>query len=517
MPQTDAERALRLHVKPVGALKLAEVRKGMSERTRARFDQTFNVIADFKATREATFAPLPAADGELLVACNVAEPATDLSTVGLAHAFTVVEEKSDGPRRRFILDPHDLNDWLEEVAGYEAQVPLPHITAHLPYAHDEWAICEDFSTGFHQVELPLRLRHLFRFRCGDRVLQMTRLPMGLRTAPELFHTLAATLAGDRLFCVPAWRSPLGVHVDTWIDNVRFSGKRQKVDLADAEFQSRCTAVSATLNAGDRSAGRDYVFCGVKYADGTVAVAAKTHGRVAAVADKVARDALTIRELEILFGRLWFASAILGVEARNYWFAIKMARRRLADVNGGRRKLDGPAELMAAASAELSAWVAKIAANAPRAPPPPPTSPEEPKRSFTLFTDATLVGWGAVLIDDATQQPRIAGGRWRDPPSSIGPAETRAVALGLEAFARHLAGNHAHLRVDNTSAIAAINRRIATSGAVNAELNNVFARLNGVTYDVSYVKSADNLADGPSRGDMQLPLAAASTAATTTNS
>lgn len=496
LPTAPEELAAPLHVKPVSPLDLPAVLDMMASSRRARFEQVFNIVKRFTPTKSNQFTPLPQQDGDALLAAGIAEAAEDKSAVGLAHAFSVVEEKSGKLRRRFILDPRELNDWLENE--YKADVPLPHVSALLDAAHQEYAACEDFASGFHQVRLPQQLRHLFRFRCGNNIMQLTRLPMGLATAPELFHTIASTLAGDPVFCVPAKRAPKKVRIDVWIDNVRFTGPINAVKQAKTDFVQRCTDVSATLNTDpkDRQEGRNYTFCGVRFGPGVVSVSEKTHRRVTTVMPKLRAGHITNAELEALFGRLWFASAVLGISARDFWWTIKSARRRLADVNRGVRSLNEEAQLSTSALAGLVKWTSLVVENNPRSPP----KDFQPHASYTLYSDASNAGWGAVLINDETQQVYIAGGRWQDAFDSINTAETRAIALGIESFKDHIVpGVSLLLRIDNTSALAGVKKGRANSHAINAELANIVPRLAGIKYSAEYVASAANLADAPSRG------------------
>lgn len=500
VPTTAAELAAPLKAVGVETVALGKVLAAMQPDKRARFELLFNMPRKFRPTRPESFDALADADGNALVAAGLAEPAANTSNIGLCHAFSVVQEKQPGQlARRFILHPAALNEFLADELGYVADVPLPHVSALLPAAHDEHATTHDFKSGFHQVALPKDMRHLFRFRCSDgRVLQLTRLPMGLRTAPELFQILASTIAGDRLYCTGAWAAPASVHLDVWIDNVRFCGPRSDVARHTSTFCDRCKAVGATLNADDETSGSSYVFCGVQFRPGTVAVAEKTRAKIAAAVPLIESGSITIADLESLFGRLWFAASILGISARDFWWAIKVARRRLAAVNNDPSLLDSRANLSPASRAQLLEWARRAAGNTPRA--PPRRNAPAPSARLTLFTDATPEGWGAVLIDDATQSVVIAGGNFGQRADNINAAETRAVACALEAFkARVPRGAHLHLRIDNTSAAAAVVKGRTDSGAINTELQRVFDRLTAVTVTVEYIRSEDNFgADGASR-------------------
>lgn len=81
----------------------------------------------------------------------------------------------------------------------------------------------------------------------------------------------------------------------------------------------------------------------------------------------------------------------------------------------------------------------------------------PIRSFSfvaiIFTDASLTGWGAVCDSHKT------GGIWSPTEKNfhINELELLAVFFGLKCFAADLRDCEILLRVDNTTAIAYINR------------------------------------------------------------
>ena len=138
----------------------------------------------------------------------------------------------------------------------------------------------------------------------------------------------------------------------------------------------------------------------------------------------------------------------------------------------------------------------VVANEPRE---PPRLRDAAPRRMTLFSDATMVGWGGVLIDDGTNEVLVAGSRWENAPPHINAAELRAATCAITAFKeRLLPGSHLTLKIDNTSALSAARKERAKSGAINAELAQFFGALNGVTFDAEYVKSELNDADYYSR-------------------
>ena len=76
----------------------------------------------------------------------------------------------------------------------------------------------------------------------------------------------------------------------------------------------------------------------------------------------------------------------------------------------------------------------------------------PPVDATLYSDASLQGWGAVMNDKST------GGRWLPTESEhhINYLELLAAFFALQCFHSSLSGKHVKIMIDNTSAVAQIN-------------------------------------------------------------
>jgi hypothetical protein len=319
--------------------------------------------------------------------------------------------------------------------------------------------------------------------------------MGLSSAPELMHTITATLAGDPLYAKPSASAPKGVTTKIWIDNVQATGGRAAVESYLQSFDATVARCKATLSADDSYCGTTYKFLGVifDHKSHTVSCSSKIPSRV----KNVPLGQLSIGALEALLGRLTHAAAILNIPLQQFWWLLKSVRRRLSALNRGLRTRLDPAALPPVALMQLADWRERVVRNTPRTVPRLDIS----KQEFTLFTDATLQGYGAVLLDHATQQIRVTGGKWRQPAVIISAAETRAITVAITAFARHLHRSTVYVRVDNTSALAAVQRGHSKSFVVNEELRQFCAaqRQMHVRFVFTYIASAANPADAPSRG------------------
>ena len=123
----------------------------------------------------------------------------------------------------------------------------------------------------------------------------------------------------------------------------------------------------------------------------------------------------------------------------------------------------------------------------------------------LFVDASLSGWGAVLVHAGIVYS--TGASWtEDEKSNINVLEALAVGNAAAEFARFLAGNDVHIMMDNTSALSSLKKGSARSGALNSAVAHTLRQL-GVAKPrattVTYIASRQNPADGPSRNKWEV--------------
>lgn len=116
----------------------------------------------------------------------------------------------------------------------------------------------------------------------------------------------------------------------------------------------------------------------------------------------------------------------------------------------------------------------------------------------IFTDASLTGWGSVCNDE------VARGHWSATESKnhINYLELLAAYLGLKSFCESLSNTEILLRIDNTTAIAYINKM---GGIQFPHLNQIareiwqWCEARNLYIFASYIKSKENVeADKASR-------------------
>lgn len=494
LPRSEAEMNAPLRVVSVNRTNLDVIMSFMNDKTVTRFRYLWQLLED---ALRLFLSEKPTIDSIRACALSHAD-ATMLFENGLSRKisptavpncipFTVVQQKNYSLYRRFILWAEWLNDTIKKVLKYEPDVPLPHISKVLHHCHAPFGGTLDGTTSFHQVGMPEHLQQLLIFADDEgHKYCFDRLPMGLCISPEIMQIISATLAGHIDYCKPPIAAPEVATI--WIDNIQICGSQDRVQQVISDIRHRAAQANYTFN-DDAALSHEYVNLGVRFNHlrHTVSLADKNVSKLKGLSNEP-----TIGDLESHIGRLWFASAVLGISIQPYYWFLKILRRRLSLVNNSKMSIDDKADLSAAAISQLRAWTSIASINEPRSPPLPSTAPS----TFTLFVDATLVGWGAVLINNATVQVYVAGSRWRYQPANINSSETKGVVAALHVFDDHIKDAIVDVNIDNTSALAGVKRGYSKTFSVNDALRNLHSSARELRY--AYVQSAKNLADKPSR-------------------
>lgn len=527
IPKTVEEKAAPLGAKATNTFKLEWFTSRMLPRVYRRFDQLLRESfpkSQSGPPSQPGHSQFSHHDSDDLIEKGIAaivEEKDKKRIKGYGTPFTVLEEKYSidpvqegfgdvlhsgkdiGPlavrwlktlKRRFILWPKSLN---ARLSSYVPDVPLPWVITLLNLAEEEYGGCRDLQSAFFQFELTEEQTYCLCFVDDlGRTLKLLRLPMGLRTSPEILQILLSVLVGHPNYCVPTsvFRDKsIYSKVIVWLDNVIVAGKESTVKEFLSFFDERAAEARATLNQNESRDGVKLEALGIMFDFQNHSVSLK-ESFLGKVSRQVAMglNNLSVAELESLIGRLVYGASVLGIPLWRYWFALKISRRRFNSRSGS-----SPADLPRCAISQLEDWISYIFRNEPRKP------PASRDVSFHLFCDASKDGWGAVLIGTSSIHPLIVGGKWATRPDNINGAEARALVLAVNAFRKWFTPNTSvEVHIDNTSVYSNVKSLSSASFAVACEL----ARLNlpkNVQWEFSYVKSLDNLADSASRGRMDV--------------
>ena len=438
--------------------------------------------------------PMAKDDVKIYIESNIMEPLpSDAIPLRFAKAFTVTESKlKDGvlvSLRRPIQWPLRLNQELQQVLRSDITLSKPDEKAAQVHL-GKFAVVDDFTRSFHQIILHPAVRNLFVIpvRVDGQVLflRMVRLPMGFVKAADVMNIISQILT-YAIVSVPL------SNIDTHIDNTRILGDSVvAVQRAQMEFRQVCSFAGLTLNEDEGSTvhtrGKycgivfDYLLKKVCLSEGFLL---KLNARFKDV------DSWSISDMKKAFGMLFYGAAVLAAPVARWYYSIKYYSRRCSACLPD----DAPAAVWKSCFQEINEWAEYLKTNTPVIPPNPTTRP-----ILTVFTDSSLSGWGAVIINNTTGTFITRGGPFHS-SEHITLKEIRAVFHTLHILHTLFSPLPSPIVwfIDNTSCLGALRKGRSRSFCLNSLVTSV-KRLIPLNVEIrfDFVPTRHNLADGPSR-------------------
>ncbi|KAF8299709.1 putative target of rapamycin (TOR) kinase 1 [Trypanosoma cruzi] len=237
------------------------------------------------------------------------------------------------------------------------------------------------------------------------LVELTRLPMeGNKASPEILQIIiASAIAVVTTVVRPLWAAPPLVRVDVWIDDIRSAGSKSGATLWEAQVLRNADGRHATIGEDRESGATQYTFLWVQF-DHTHRAVSLSDKFVRSVRVMPALNSSTIAEMRVMASRFLYAAAILGTRLCAYYFVIKAVRRQLSALNRGIVLETSPANLPPSAIGLGERLRHIIKNNRKRI-----IKPTE-KTLAAIITNASLHGWGAVIIPDSGDV-KISGGKW----------------------------------------------------------------------------------------------------------
>lgn len=423
--------------------------------------------------------------------------------------FTVTE--SAKKRRRWITHTASTNHYppglsLKRGSGPAHLLPV-YPTEATQKVHYKCAACIDFAAYFHQFGLD-ETHWYFSLRGDKDKWFLTTIPTGSNFSPALaqvFSVALATLAVRRANCIGT------VHSEVYIDNVRFSGENEAdIQKVVSTMYEVADSTQITINENQQevidlaTCRGTYTFLGVQYDHPrkAVALSEKLRQKILDIPDLEGPPQWTLRQYLSAYGCLGYATLVHRGCRAPYYHATKFLRRRV------NKMLDSPANIWPIAWAELKKWRQWALAQGWRIVP----QPNNPQIGLgcTIFTDASNVGLGVVLFSHVGGVDIIAR-PWQQPAEfslTINVKEAIAVKFALTTLDLRRYANIT-LRIDNTSTIGALKKSHSGSWMLNRQILEILespAWTKVLTF--TYVRSAENHADLPSRLNLALAMSSA---------
>ena len=259
--------------------------------------------------------------------------------------------------------------------------------------------------------------------------------------------------------------------------------------------------NASLELEEISSTYDFLGGTWRHDDGTIQAGPKLLQKLPTLIP----NQMTASELEGLIGRLIFIAQMHQEPLVNHYWLLKWARRFFNALNNGKISSSQIVQIPKSASHSLSRWLSlaskphkirfsKFSNN---------NINNNKKRSAVLFTDASLVGYGGVLIlDDGAIH--VVGGKFSvdDHNNNIATAEAKAVNNSIRDLKQIISSvARLDILVDNTSVEAGVRRGMPRSDALADSVKQFWSTIlaQSILVTVGRVSTRLNPADSISRG------------------
>jgi hypothetical protein len=346
-------------------------------------------------------------------------------------------------------------------------INLKDLNAHIQYDHFKMEgthLLRDLlslKTGWGRSTLkdaylviPIWKEHrkYLRFVWKSTLLEFTCLPFGLSAAPRLFTKVMKP--------VVALLRRAGIRLIIYLDDLLFMNQSKEglqLDMATAQYLLENLGFVINLEKSCFTPTQTLEFLGflVNTRDMTLHLPDyKVEAIKADCNDLIGRHEVSVRELSQLIGRLTTSIQAIFPAPLHYRHLQHLKHQALAQ----RKGYDATIALSNEAEEELHWWLAHLNAWNGRA-------ILHPSPDLIIETDASMRGWGAVCQGVKT------GGLWSQMEQKlhINCLELLAGSFAVKSFTKDRLCVHVRLRMDNTSAVAYVNRLGGTHSLVLANL------------------------------------------------
>ena len=378
--------------------------------------------------------------------------------------------KKDGSAR-IILNLSDLNVHVEHI-----HFKMETLKDVIPVVfHKCFFATIDLQDAYYSVPIRPADRDWLRFLWHGKHYRFTCLPQGFTSAPRIFTRL--------LKPVFALFRKFGLITTCYIDDCIFIAASRDELMDQLRFALQVfDSLGLTVNVGKSSLtpSQKVEFLGfiIDSVNMSISITSQKQVKIKKLgAQLLLRDRISIRELSSFIGNVVASEpAVLSAPLKIRY--LEAIRNKALVFNRG--DYDGPLVLDSRARDMITWWVNFAF-------PPKPLS-SAPVR-LLMFTDASNTGWGATLGD------HTAGGHWSlDELSHINVLELKAVLLGLQALGKDLYDVHILIHIDNTTAVACIDRCGSTKIPLLNLTEEIFswAYSHRITLSAIHIKGCDNV-------------------------
>ena len=356
----------------------------------------------------------------------------------------------------------------------------------------DWGTSLDLSDAYFHVRIHRRYRRYLRFSWQGKVYQFKVLPFGLSLAPWVFTKLVQAIASSL--------HVLGIRMHVYLDDwLILALSRQACARDTYRVLQRAQQLGFRVNheKSDFEPSQSFVFLGVQFCTISMTVS-PSQSRVVKLQNSLLEcgkigSFVTARGLHSLLGQMESMSSLVPggrIHKRSLQSEVR-ARWAQVSQHWNTRIRIGPWFMEAASQWLKSDWALSGV---------PMTLPDP---SVTLYTDASLQGWGGHIGD------QVVSGEW-DSESTfhINALEMEAVRRCLLHFQPLVQNRSVRLLSDNLTVVHYLNKQGGTrSSTLCQRAVDIlkWCHAQGITLIASHLAGSLNVvADQLSRSDQILP-------------
>ena len=361
----------------------------------------------------------------------------------------VIPKKGGGHRPIINLKP--LNEFLRyehfKMEGVKTVKEVIQV--------DDWLARLDLTDAYLTIPLADRDRRFVRFQWGSKTFEFTCLAFGLGPAPRIFTKLLRPVA--------AFLRTRGIRLVIYLDDILLANKNREKLEEEVEFTIELLEQLGFLVNREKSAvipTKTITYLGLLIDSERMIFSLPTDkiDNLKKLCIKMVTNSNTsARELAVLLGNLnWAALAVPF--ARAHYRNLQCQQIASSNQNGWDQKMDLSSESLA----ELNWWIFHLSSKNGNT-----FSPLEP--DVIIYSDASGSGWGAHSSGVTTRGP------WNALQASrhINELELLAAEFALSAFTQQARSISVRLYLDNSTAVAYVNKR---GGTRSKAMNEIFLRI-----------------------------------------
>ncbi|KAJ8706182.1 hypothetical protein PYW07_010959 [Mythimna separata] len=343
----------------------------------------------------------------------------------------------------------------------------------------------DLRDAYFSIPISEHSKKYLRFTFKDKLYQFNCLPFGLCTAPMIFTKIMKPI-------VTYLREKENIIMTHYLDDSLYINDSknaciQNIKSACKLFQNLGFVINYQKSIFEPSQSCDYLGFTLDSRDLTVSVPTEKQVSILTKLHSFKlKNVCKIREFSQLLGSL---TAICPAVPYGWVYTKLIEREKYLALQDSNENYDDKMSLIKNIYPELQWWIDNIHKKNPI---------KQHTFELEIHTDASRTGWGAVC------EGKKASGSWSSTELKfhINYLELKAAFLGLQCFAKDFQNCEILLRVDNTTAVAYINKM---GGVQFKHLNSITRELwqwcekRNIWVFASYINSKDNFeADTESR-------------------